>query len=343
MVVSYGDTRVLDELDLTVGRGEAIALLGPSGSGKTTLLYAVAGFVAPTAGSLRIAGEEVAGPGRHRPPERRRVGVVFQHYALWPHLTALETVAYPLRRRGVAPADAERQARALLDRLAIAALADRHPAELSGGQQQRVGLARALACDAGLYLFDEPTAHLDTPLRAALQEEVAERRQEAEAAALYATHDAAEALAVADRVALLRDGRLVQIGTPQQVYEQPVDLWAAELTGPAAVLQVDTVGRDDAARVRLGDVEVDVAVDGATDGVTDGALRALVRPEWTTLGGPLPGVVRRAWYRGAYTDYRVETAAGDVTVRLPGPPVARAGERVGWRLDRVWVLRSSVR
>ncbi len=341
MVVSYGDTPVVDELDITVGRGEAIALLGPSGSGKTTLLYAVAGFITPTAGSVRIAGEEVAGPGRHRPPERRRVGVVFQHYALWPHMTAAETVAYPLRRRGVAPADAERQARALLERLAIAALADRHPAELSGGQQQRVGLARALACDAGLYLFDEPTAHLDTPLRAALQEEMAERRQEAEAAALYATHDAAEALAVADRVALLRDGRLVQIGTPQQVYEQPVDLWAAELTGPAAVLQVDRVHRDDGARVRLGDVEVDVATDGAP--ATGGALRALVRPEWTALGGPLPGVVRRAWYRGPYTDYRVGTTVGEVTVRLPGPPLAHAGERVGWSLHRVWVLGSSGR
>ncbi|HEX2026902.1 MAG TPA: ATP-binding cassette domain-containing protein, partial [Nitriliruptorales bacterium] len=267
-------------------------------------------------------------------------------------------------------------ARDLLDRMGVGGLSQRRPAELSGGQQQRVGVARALARDAALYLFDEPTAHLDTALRAALQEEVAERRRDAGAAALYATHDAAEALAVADRVALLREGRIAQAGTPRDVYERPVDLWAAQLTGPAAVLRVEVLGEGPGLRIRVGDVEVEVASDGSGEaggrslldaGQDDGGVvvhggvpvgggagepraaagagsarsgprAVLVRPEWTALGGPLSGTVRGVWYRGPYTDYRIDTPGGQVTVRRPGPPRARTGERVGWRLDRVWLL-----
>ena len=164
------------------------------------------------------------------------MAMVFQNYALWPHLTALDTVAYPMRRRGVRRAQARREALEILARLHVADLADRHPAELSGGEQQRVGLGRALARDASLYLFDEPTAHLDTHVRGVFLEELLTRRRDSGAAALYATHDAEEALGVADRVALLAAGRVVQVGTPEEVYHRPVDLWAARLTGPASVL-----------------------------------------------------------------------------------------------------------
>jgi iron(III) transport system ATP-binding protein len=336
LTVSYGDEPVLRDLDLAVAEGEALGILGPSGSGKTTLLHTIAGFVEPRAGAIEIAGVPVAEPGRGVPPDRRPVGLVFQHYALWPHMTALDTVAYPLRRRGVR--DAREGALALLERMGLAGLAERRPSELSGGQQQRVGLARALARNATVYLFDEPTAHLDTALRAALQEEVTERRRERGAAAVYATHDAAEALAVADRVALLREGELVQIGTPTEVYHQPRDLWAAQLTGPATVVTLELRGGVGSSLTAVvGDREVEVATSDVTT-ARSGTVDVVIRPDWTHLGGELPGTVRRCWYRGPHTDYELETPAGTVIVRSPGSPRTQAGERVSWSLERGWAL-----
>ena len=205
--LSVGHGRpVLAGLDLAVGPGETLALLGSSGSGKTTLLNAIAGFAAPLAGQIWLAGELVSGPGRLMPPERRRVGMVFQDHALWPHLSVLDTVAYPLRRSGASRAAARRDAQAILEQMGLGPLAGRRPGQLSGGEQQRVGLARALAAAPGLYLFDEPTAHLDANLRAQILDEVARRRAADGAAAIYATHDATEALAIADRVAVLHSG-----------------------------------------------------------------------------------------------------------------------------------------
>lgn len=333
VAVAYGRVLALDGVDLVVEPGQAVALLGPSGSGKSTLLHVIAGFIAPTRGEVHVAGDAVATPARSVPPERRAVGVVFQHYALWPHMDAVDTVAYPLRRRGVGTRDARRQALALLERMGIPELAHRRPAELSGGQQQRVGLARALAREASVYLFDEPTAHLDTALRATLQEEMTDRRRALGAAALYATHDAGEALGVADQVVLLRDGRIVQVGAPHEVYEQPVDLWAALLTGPASKL--DTPARI----VGGGQVQLDVAGESAT--VAGGGAAGgnpLVRPDWVALGGPLPATVDQVWYRGPHTDYRLDTPVGLVEVRKPGPPTAERGEATGWSLRRVWLV-----
>lgn len=345
LAVTYGSGPVLAELDLTVAAGEVLALLGPSGSGKTTLLHAVAGFVRPTGGSIRLAGEEAASPRRWVPPERRDVAMVFQNYALWPHLSVCDVVAYPLRRGGAGRAAARRQARELLARMEMAELGDRRPAELSGGQQQRVGLARAFARDAALYLFDEPTAHLDTHLRAVFQHEVADRTGGADAAAVYATHDAAEAFALADRVALLREGHVAQTGTPQQVYEQPTDLWAARFTGPASLL--------DCIRPRLTEGRVQGEVAGFHVDVPGGghpAVRArdearpaartalLVRPEWAVLEGPLPATVTRVVYRGPHTDYLLGTPAGELAVREPGPPRLRAGQPTRWGLRQGWML-----
>ena len=194
LTVAYGPTTVLDSVNLSVGEGEVLALLGPSGSGKSTLLNAIAGFISIRSGEITLGTRLVATPNRADPPERREVAFVFQDYGLWPHLTALDTVAYPLRRRGVRREAARAQAQQILDRLGIGALADRKPAQLSGGEQQRVGLGRALARQAVLYLFDEPTAHLDAHLRDVFLGEIAARRRETGAAAIYATHDAAEAL-----------------------------------------------------------------------------------------------------------------------------------------------------
>jgi iron(III) transport system ATP-binding protein len=306
--ITYGSTRVLDSLNLTVRGGEVIALLGPSGSGKSTLLNAVAGFRPINSGEILLAGRNVAAPGHTEPPERRDIAFVFQDYGLWPHLTAIDTVAYPLRRRGVRPAPARDQARAILERLGIGPLADRKPAQLSGGEQQRVGLARAMARDAALYLFDEPTAHLDAQVRDVFLAELAARRRESGTAAIYATHDAAEALGLADRVALLIGGRVIQKGSPQQLYAEPVSVEAARLTGPASLLNDDAMGR------------------------------VLVRPDWVRFGGDRTGVVVDVWFRGSYTDYVLRTSDGELLLRTPAPPAHRRGEELSWSLDRCWPL-----
>jgi ABC-type Fe3+/spermidine/putrescine transport system ATPase subunit len=310
LTAAYGGEPVVRGVSLFVGQGQVLALLGPSGSGKSTLLHAVAGFLPPVGGVIRIAGATVAGEGRLVPPERREVGVVFQDHALWPHMSALDTVAYPARRRGAGRGQARADALAILDLFGIGHLAGRRPAELSGGEQQRVGLARALARRPSLYLFDEPTAHLDTHLRGLFLDQLVTRRREQEAAAVYATHDAEEALGLADRVALLRNGRLVQLGTPEEVYERPADLFAARLTGPVGVLDTDSG-------------------------------RVLVRPGWARLGGALEGRVRQVLFRGPHSDHLVETAMGELLIREPGPPRHRAGDEVTWSLLRSWPLRSA--
>jgi ABC-type Fe3+/spermidine/putrescine transport system ATPase subunit len=260
---------------------------------------------------------------------------VFQNYALWPHLTAEQTVAYPLRRAGESKQEAIGRARRLLDLVGIGGLAHRKPAELSGGQQQRVGLARALARAADLYLFDEPTAHLDASVRIAVQDEIARRRRETGAAAVYSTHDSAEALAIADRLAILRDGAVVQVGDPQAVYERPVDVWAARLTGPATVFEVEVLGS--------GEGEVEVALGAgrviARTGIgrPSGRVSMLVRPEWVSPGGPIDGVVREVAFRGPHTDYRIDTPVGLLEARLAGPPRVGPGEAAGWTIERAWI------
>jgi ABC-type Fe3+/spermidine/putrescine transport system ATPase subunit len=307
LTVGYGHDAVLRDLSLAVAAGETVVVLGPSGAGKTTLLYAICGFLEPSAGVIRLAGRDVAGPGVNVPPERRGVAMVFQHYGLWPHLDALATVAYPLRRRGVARVDAERRARELLARLRIDHLAHRRPAELSGGEQQRVGLARALAGQPRLFLLDEPTAHLDASLRAELQEELAQRRALDGAAAIHATHDVEEALALADRIALLRDGSIVQVGRPAELYAEPRDEWAARLTGPASF----------------------VAVDGG---------KHVIRPDWVAMPGTVPASVRAVRFRGTHTDYMLSGAQGALLARLPGPPQLSVGDGTSYGIRHSWPL-----
>jgi ABC-type Fe3+/spermidine/putrescine transport system ATPase subunit len=318
VVVRYDETAAVNGVDLDVAAGETVALLGPSGSGKTTLLYALAGFLPLSEGEVRIAGVLVGSATASIPPERRPVAMVFQHYGLWPHLDALDTVAYPLRRAGVGASEARTQAAGLLEQMRLGHLAGRRPAELSGGEQQRVGLARALARRPALYLLDEPTAHLDTVLKADLQAELTERMHADGAAAVHATHDVEEALAVADRVVLLRDGKVVQTGRPGEVYARPADEWAAHLTGPASY------------------IEGSLATAGA-----DGPGRYLVRPDWVRFGEGLAARVSDVRYRGTHTDYRLETGLGTVLLREPGPPRFDAGSRTSCVVDRVWRMGSA--
>jgi ABC-type Fe3+/spermidine/putrescine transport system ATPase subunit len=334
VAIGYGDSLVVEDLDLTVEAGEMVVLLGPSGSGKTTILAAIAGFLPIRSGELRLAGRVVAGPGRHDPPERRDVAVVFQGAALWPHLNAVDTVAYPIRRRGVGDGRARDEALAILDQLGVRELAERRPAEMSGGEQQRVGLGRALARLAALHLFDEPTAHLDGPLRRRLLDTIAAARRAAGAAGIYATHDTAEALAIADQIALVRDGRNVQTGSPLEVYERPIDEWAARLTGPASVVEggvLEAGGADGMAVVEIAGSRrrVQLGPDSSA-----GPSQLLVRPDWATLGGTLGGRVVSVRFAGAQTDVDLATPAGTVTIRCPGPPMVAVGDEPGWDLRR---------
>ncbi len=335
--VTFGSTRALTAVDLTVNAGQVVALLGPSGSGKSTLLNVIAGLVPPSGGVLWLAGRPMTEGGRVVPPERRPVGMVFQNFALWPHLTVLETVAYPMLRAGRSRADARRAATELLRRMGVDHLADRRPAELSGGEQQRTGLARALARDAQLYLLDEPTAHLDSHLRSAFTETVLDRQRESGAAVLYSTHDAAEALALADRVVLLVGGRVVQVGRPQEVYSAPVSSAAAALTGRFSLL----TGRVDA--VQPGELKVElggvlVAARSMVSPPVGSSVSVLVRPDWVELSGPMVGVVNGVAFRGPRTEYRVQGPAGTVLIEQSGPPRLRPGSPVNWGVRRARVL-----
>jgi ABC-type Fe3+/spermidine/putrescine transport system ATPase subunit len=327
--VGHGDVPVLTDLDLSVAPGEMMALLGASGSGKSTLLHAIAGFLAPLAGEIRLGGRPASTLRHHTPPEHRRVGLVFQDYALWPHLSALDTVAYPYRRRGVSRAAARQRARELLAGMGLAGLAGRRPAQLSGGEQQRVGLARALAGEPLVYLFDEPTAHLDAHLRTQVLSEVAQRRAATGAAALYATHDYAEAMAIAHRVAVLDGGRAAQIGTPVEVYDRPVNLDVARLTGPVSVLRAPVHRSGDTATADIGGVPVAVAGAGSD---------VLVRPDWGSIGGELPGKVALVRFSGPHTDYHLDTPAGTVVIREAGQPRLAVGDVSGWTLRRGWLV-----
>jgi ABC-type Fe3+/spermidine/putrescine transport system ATPase subunit len=341
VTIGYDGLDVVHAIDLAVAPGEMVVLLGPSGSGKTTILAAVAGFLPIRTGEIRIGGRVVASPDRSEPPERRDVAVVFQGAALWPHLSSRDTVAYPLRRRGLTGDRARAEADRILEGLGLAALGDRLPAELSGGEQQRVGLGRALARGASVHLFDEPTAHLDGALRDRLVDEIDAGRRTAGAAGLYATHDTAEALAIADRLVLVRDGRIVQSGDPVSVYERPVDVWAARLTGPAHELEASVVGRDAMGiAIVVGGTETSIDLEAAAgiDPAASGAARLLVRPDWAELGGPLSGIVRSVRFRGGHTDVTVATDGGEVTIRRVGGAAPAVGTSTGWRLRRAWRL-----
>ncbi|MFB6119317.1 ABC transporter ATP-binding protein [Halosegnis sp.] len=260
----YGETTALADVDLTVQDGEFFTLVGPSGCGKTTTLRLVAGFESPTAGDIRFGNESVAGV----PPEERDVGVVFQQYALFPHMSVGENVAYGLQFTGTDGENPEPRVAELLELVGLAGFADREPSALSGGQQQRVALARALAPEPDLLLLDEPMSALDARLRERLRREVRAIQRELGVTTVYVTHDQEEALAVSDRVAVMSDGRVEQVGTPEQVYQEPSTRFVAEFVGENNVF---------AGRARDG--IVDIGPTSFRVPAADGPVTFCVRPE----------------------------------------------------------------
>ena len=235
-------------IHLSVQEGELLALLGPSGCGKTTTLRTVAGFEVPTAGEIRIRGKTVSGPGHFVPPEARNVGMVFQSYAVWPHMTVEANVAYPLKLRGLPAAERRERTRRVLELVQLPGLEFRFPHQLSGGQQQRVALARALNMEPAVLLLDEPLSNLDAQLRKEMRLEIKALQRRLGITILYVTHDQEEALTMADRVAVMGRGVIHQVGTPEEVFEQPTDRFVAEFMGCTTFLPCEVVGMD---RVRL--------------------------------------------------------------------------------------------
>ncbi|CQR52147.1 MULTISPECIES: ABC transporter ATP-binding protein [Haloferax] len=220
----YHDTTALNGVSLTVSDGEILGVLGPSGCGKTTTLRTVAGFETPTDGAVRFDGEDVT----NVPPENRNVGLVFQEYALFDNMTVAENVAFGLKMRGVGKRERRNRAEELLEMLDIGEMGDRDPTTLSGGQQQRVGLARALAIEPNVLLLDEPMTGLDAQLKARLRTEIGALLAELDVTGLYVTHDQEEAMVMCDRVAVLNEGRVEQVGTPREIYESPANEFVSE-------------------------------------------------------------------------------------------------------------------
>jgi iron(III) transport system ATP-binding protein len=300
LVKRFGAVAAVDGVDLDVHPGEVLALLGPSGCGKTTTLRLIAGFERPDAGRVVLNGEEVAGPRQFVPAERRRVGVTFQDYALFPHLTVARNVGYGVRDR----ARRRERVAAMLELVGLADAGDRLPHQLSGGQQQRVALARALAPEPTLVLLDEPFSNLDAALRADVRADVRAILSDAKATAVVVTHDQEEALSLADRVAVMRDGRILQIDTPLDVYSQPDERFVATFVGDADVVP----GHADDGRV--------VTAIGAlplASPLPAGAVDVVVRPERVRLrldsGGE--GVVAEITFFGH--DQLVGVRLGDGT------------------------------
>jgi iron(III) transport system ATP-binding protein len=316
---SFGAVRAVAELSLEVRAGELVAVLGPSGCGKTTLLRLIAGFERPDAGSVTVGETVVAGPGCFVAPERRRIGMVFQDYALFPHLDVQGNVAFGLARR------AREERRALTQRtLELVGLqhkARSYPHELSGGERQRVALARALAPEPEVVLLDEPFSSLDATLRAGLRREVELILRDAEATAVLVTHDQEEALSLADRLAVMREGRLVQVGAPEDIYSRPASRWAAQFVGEVNVLA--GVARGQGVETELGTFDL--------PGPATGTVHVAVRPEQLDLRADLHGnaeVVSRE-FRGHDVLYRLRHEGGrTLLVQLPSLRLYEVGDRV---------------
>ena len=335
----YGDVGALDALSLDVAPGELVSLLGPSGCGKTTTLRLVAGFLTPEAGEIWVGERRVSSPDAVVPPERRRMAMIFQSYALWPHLTVAQNVAYGLRFKAeLSRADRARKVADMLKVVQLAGLEARYPGELSGGQQQRVAVARALVVEPEILLLDEPLSNLDANLREEMRFEIRRLHEAFGITTLYVTHDQAEAMVISDRVVVLEQGRLAQVGAPEDLFRRPQSRFVAEFIGKtniveATAITADTVARG-AWRLRVGDKDL-----------TPGSpVLISVRPHDIRIVAGHPGAqgdnafaatVRRASYLGTAVDYQIAMDGVDVPLRVTAPVAPRfaAGDAVTLAVD----------
>ena len=306
---AFGDNVVLREFNATFRDGEFITLLGPSGCGKTTMLRIIAGFEKPTRGEVYIDGTLVSGGKTFVPPEKRGIGMVFQSYAVWPHMNVFDNVAYPLTIRHVSKAEIKTSVERVLGIVHLTQYAERFPNQLSGGQQQRVALARALVAEPKLLLLDEPLSNLDAKLRESMRFEIKEIQRKLGITVVYVTHDQTEAMAMSDRIFLINRGDIQQCGTPQEIYNSPVNQFVA-----------DFLGNVDFFKGEAGDGRIIFpAMDGQSipyDGPRTGKIDVAIRPEnlFFAEDGILHGVLETQYYLGDVDDCRVRV--GETLVRV---------------------------
>ena len=315
----YGSFAAVDAIDFTIERGTLVTLLGPSGCGKTTTLRLIAGLEHATSGRIEIDGKNVTALSA----AERDVSMVFQSYALFPHMTVLENTCYGLRASGIAKPEAERQARDKLALVGLAGFEARLPSELSGGQQQRVAVARAIVLEPKVLLFDEPLSNLDAKLRRQVREDIRALQQNLKLTVVYVTHDQQEALAVSDRIIVMNAGKIAQDAAPRALYEQPASRFIADFIGDANLLPI-TLHRLDAtmATVRLGSLTLTLPHRGAQDGPAELAVRPnAIRPNAISLDGTpgLPARITKAAYLGSHMEYEfaIDGVADNVFVILP--------------------------
>jgi iron(III) transport system ATP-binding protein len=330
---AFGELVVADGIDLAVQHGELVCLLGPSGCGKTTTLRLIAGFMTPDAGTITVGGKTVSSPGRALPPEKRGMSMIFQSYALWPHMSIGENVAYGLTLRRLPRAEIERKVAQILAVAKLTPLKDRFPGELSGGQQQRVALARALVVEPETLLLDEPLSNLDTNLREEMRFEIRRLHDEFRYTTLYVTHDQSEAMTTADRIVVMNSGRIEQVGTPEDIFQRPQSEFVARFIGATNILR----GQADGSMVRCGPLTLQCSNSGGKrDGETPVSIRPgdieFIPPPQAAGPNEAIGVVRRHTYLGAQRDYLVDLP-GEMQIRVTTKlqTVVATGDTVGVR------------
>ena len=345
---SFGAFNALDDVSLVVADGELVAILGPSGCGKTTLLRQIAGFDRPTAGRILISNSVVSTPERHVPPEERHIGIVFQSYALWPHMTVAENVAYGLTVAGVRDPERSKRVETALALVGLDGFGGRRPALLSGGQRQRVALARCLVTEPSLVLLDEPLANLDVHLRASMEREFARFHERTGTTMIYITHDQTEAMALADRIAMMDKGRILQYATPSQLYREPADATVARFIGEGVVVPARVLS------VR-GDATCDADIFGyrlslrCRPGQPTGAAQACLRAAALRIApAGIPGLAARVTattYQGGHFRVDAEVAARPEVAlyfTIPEPSSVVPGNDITVAVDDGWVIPTAV-
>ena len=331
---SFGDFAAVSDLSLEVADGEFVTLLGPSGCGKTTTLRMVAGFIAPDRGEIAFNGERINAV----PPHRRDTAMVFQSYALFPHMSVADNVGFGLRMRGMPTAARRERVAESLAMVNLSGLERRRPGELSGGQQQRVALARAIATRPQILLFDEPLSNLDARLREKVRLEIRELQRRLGITTLYVTHDQAEALAMSDRIVVMRAGRIEQVGTPDEIYRAPATRFVADFVGAANIVDARSLGRG-LFETPVGRLRSDGASIPAGEPVT-----LSWRPEDMHRAGGLPdisaAIVSGVVYHGSFVEVMVEAGGELLRAQLPSDAPPRVGDRIDFVLppDRVRVM-----